>query len=291
METIVLTAFNLFSLITEYFIDHYFPIDYGLRLTSLPTDIFQHLNKYLTPGCIIVLVDVSRFFRNIYKSKLRSDHKDFLAIYSGLHFNRIQRGTNDLKNEVILDAIYSDNINLLRHFKYIGISVKNTFLARESAKYGALNILKHLYLMDKSIVLISGICLNAVKGGHLEMLQWICTTYNGRFKLLDNGRQWNTSIPAAAAKAGYFDIFRWSVENGCPWDDWTIANAARCGNIFILQWLVAKYIKCNGSINSYAWSDLVHREATKGDNVEVLQWINDNKCPWQITRSCRSLTC
>ncbi len=65
------------------------------------------------------------------------------------------------------------------------------------------------------------ICSLAAKGGHLEMLKWARS----------QGCPWNEETSANAARGGHWEVLKWARNQGCPWDAKTCAYAASEGHL------------------------------------------------------------
>ena len=83
-------------------------------------DCFGHMTTFLTVGSMVACTSVSHEFRKIFTHKLLQSNK-----------------TATFNNDVLLDAISSDNVDLLEFFKRIGILISMKSLVSISAAKGA----------------------------------------------------------------------------------------------------------------------------------------------------------
>lgn len=106
------------------------------------------------------------------------------------------------------------------------------------------------------------ICKYAAKYKHMHVLLWA----------RENNFPWDEWTCASAAESGDLTILKWLRKNGCPWDGRACANAARKGHLHVLRWARAQ--------NPPApWSDLTFYWALWSGEIEVLRWLELNKCP------------
>lgn len=111
------------------------------------------------------------------------------------------------------------------------------------------------------------ICTAAVRGGHLEVLQWLrmndCPW--------DEWYRTTNMICTLAAGGGHLKVLQWLRAIGCPWDEFTCRDAAEGGHLKVLQWLRA---------NGCPWCDRTIALAASKGHSEVLWWARANGCDW-----------
>ncbi len=134
----------------------------------------------------------------------------------------------------LLGVIFSDEAKgILRQVcKYFRDVIDQMFKKGNAIYISEITVSKSLWLWSE----VNGcpwdrnrLFIDAVKGGHLEVLQWAHA----------NGCPWNTRTCAYAAENGHLKVLQWAHANGCPWNTRTCAYAAENGHLEVLQWLRA----------------------------------------------------
>lgn len=106
-------------------------------------------------------------------------------------------------------------------------------------------------------------CDGAVRGGHLNVLQWL---FGGK------GFRWHDSTFIRAAEGENLEMIDWLLRNGCPFDENDLCErAARGGHLLVLQ-----YARQWG----FPWNELTCASAAKGGHLETLQWAVQHGCRW-----------
>ena len=113
----------------------------------------------------------------------------------------------------------------------------------------------------------TSIILNAVKGGHFEILK-MCREQ-------DPPIPWDKETCAIAALKGRLDILKWCRKHGCPWTKKTCANAAEVGSLDILQW-------CRQQDPPCPWNKKTCSRAAEKGRLDILKWCRQQvpPCPW-----------
>lgn len=136
--------------------------------------------------------------------------------------------------------------------------------------------------------------VNATKGGHLEILQWLLHTGHplshtlceeaaaiGSVKILewlateaDLSIEPSGMIADTAARAGHKDVVQWIRRRGHSMS-YTILNyAAEGGNLELVQWVH------NELHRPLSWQTC--SAAATGGHVDVLRWLVDNNCKFDV---------
>ena len=134
--------------------------------------------------------------------------------------------------------------------------------------------------------------VNATKGGHLEILQWLLHTGHtlsyrlceeaaaiGSVKILSwlvTEADLPISLVAAdtAARAGHKDVVQWIYRQGFPMSHEILNYAAEGGNLELVQWIRDELHR------PLSW--LTCRGAAAGGHVDVLGWLVDNNCKFDV---------
>jgi hypothetical protein len=145
------------------------------------------------------------------------------------------------------------------------------------------------YLHSKDCPWNTSIFSNVVLHGSFEILQW----------LKSNNCPWDNWFYVNALYARRIDIVKWAYENGCPIDRISLpcALAGEIGDIEFLKWLIERGFRYNYLVLTYAisenhinileymrnyennslWKFDVLYMAVKTDNIEILNWLFENK--------------
>ena len=120
----------------------------------------------------------------------------------------------------------------------------------------------------------------AVKGGQLEMLQWL-----RRLGKSEGQCPWTLQTCIHAADGGHFEVLKWmrqpKLEGQCPWDEETCETAAREGHLHVLQWLRLP----GKSEGQCGWNARTCGLAAGEGHLEVLKWLRlpdkpEGQAPW-----------
>ncbi|SOB74139.1 ankyrin repeat [Cedratvirus lausannensis] len=160
----------------------------------------------------------------------------------------------------------------------------------EAARYGHLEILKWSETANTSPYHWGvNLCYEAIKGGHLHVLQWLVENdypcdelvfsfaiHGDHFHILEwlvkkNVLPLTKNAFNAALFSGGFKYLLWLKENGCPWDEWICVHAVQARNLEFLKWLRE---------NGCPWDEETCAFAAQDGNLEILQWARSNGCPW-----------
>ena len=116
----------------------------------------------------------------------------------------------------------------------------------------------------------------AVKGGHIEMLEWIIANMSPKIWKHERQKRFRCGIVAARnARNDQLHVLQWLQENGYQFNHRAYVQAAACsGSLEVLQYLRKLVPPC-------PWSFQVCNIAVKQGNLEMLQWAISNGCPYQ----------
>jgi hypothetical protein len=109
----------------------------------------------------------------------------------------------------------------------------------------------------------------AVENGHLAVLHW----------LYQRGVRWGLVLDITSTAAGNNDLpmLQWFKEQGIGFGAVAMASAARKGHLAVCQYLHAQ----DGD-----WDYSACEAAAEANNLELLQWLHDNGCPWICADVC-----
>jgi len=230
-------------------------------------------------------------------------------------------------SELIIDSIDETPSNMFYWLSSLNATLcyDDTFsCCKKAANVGNLKIVKSMFLALKQFEFGTGlvhsgdIFVEAVNGGHLNVMQW----------LRDTGCRWNVLACEAAAKKGYFEILKWLHKEGCPWDETTFSGATFANNFEMVKWLhkegcradiycsinvasngnleMLRFLTSNGSLQNktvcgaaaknghleilkwamseaktyrFQWNNTTCANAAYGGHLEVLKWARENGCP------------
>ncbi|CAM9808212.1 unnamed protein product, partial [Sphacelaria rigidula] len=145
----------------------------------------------------------------------------------------------------------------------------------------------------------SSTCAHAARGGHMALLVW-CRAH---------GCPWDEKTCDGAAMNGHLEVLQWCRAHGCRWSNNTWELAVMKGQLSILQWCAvsdfSRRVSCifaSKSLGLLSW--LLANDLTKVDgtitacwsaafwgNLEVLQWLRTEGCPWNESVSLTAATC
>lgn len=155
---------------------------------------------------------------------------------------------------------------------------KPMFLLTRASLNGHLGVLKWLCSRQHwSSSECETVALNALQGGHLEVLRWL------HFQFPIYGWcEWNC---AWAARHGRLEILRWlrspnfHKDKPCPWDHWACTLAAQNGHLEVLKWLRSSTIHPEGPA---PLERMACQRALENKHYEVLKWLRSQTppCPW-----------
>ena len=130
----------------------------------------------------------------------------------------------------------------------------------------------HSETLDNADSMIFG----AVKGGHIEMLEWIKANMPPQIWEHERQKRFRCGIVAARnARNEQLHVLQWLQENGYQFNHRAYVQAAACsGSLEVLQYLRNLVPPC-------PWSFQVCNIAVKQGNLEMLQWAISNGCPFQ----------
>ena len=84
--------------------------------------------------------------------------------------------------------------------------------------------------------------------------------------------QYNYNMAKVAARYGQAELVKWLCgEGGFAMDEMVMWRAAQGGNLELVQWLRAE--GCPWNYDTCTW-------AVEEGHVEVLRWVRENGCPW-----------
>ena len=128
----------------------------------------------------------------------------------------------------------------------------------KAASGGHLDIIK--WLREQGCPMDNTVLINAGKKGHLNILQLA----------LSIGIAFPREVCGEAAYGGQLHILKWLKENELPWvDEWLRLFPQNANYLEALKW--AKSIGYNFQEYNYIKA---------AGNLEALQWLKDNNCPW-----------
>ncbi|KAJ1630237.1 hypothetical protein T492DRAFT_1144702 [Pavlovales sp. CCMP2436] len=167
-------------------------------------------------------------------------------------------------------------------------------LVAEPARDGHIEVVKWLFAQgyDCGDAWHTGqVCRAAAKGGHLEVLQLLCS----------RGVRWDnkgSGVCAAAAGYGRLDVLKWAHAAGCPWDGAVSGAAALHGHLELLQWAYDEGCPCDERVcaraalkddfKMLAWAHSkgvpctsgVLNAAVLGGNLQIAQWLHARGVTW-----------
>ena len=116
----------------------------------------------------------------------------------------------------------------------------------------------------------------AVKGGHIEMLEWIKANMSPKIWKHERQKRFRCGIVAARnARNDQLHVLQWLQENGYQFNHRAYIQAAACsGSLEVIQYLRNLDPPC-------PWSFQVCNIAVKQGNLEMLQWAISNGCPYK----------
>ena len=145
-----------------------------------------------------------------------------------------------------------------------------------SALGNQLNVI--LWMLDnyhpETIENADSMIFGAVKGGHIEMLEWIKANMSPQIWEHERQKRFRCGIVAARnARNEQLHVLQWLQENGYQFNHRAYVQAAACsGSLEVLQYLRNLVPPC-------PWSFQVCNIAVKQGNLEMLQWAILNGCP------------
>ena len=113
--------------------------------------------------------------------------------------------------------------------------------------------------------------------------------------------EWDTFIPACAAKYNRLNILKYVHRHGCPWDTVTMQKAAANGKLDCLAYAhengcpwditTTRYAAANGKLDCLAyahengcpWDITTTKHAAANGKLDCLAYAHENGCPWAIT--------
>lgn len=115
-------------------------------------------------------------------------------------------------------------------------------------------------------------------GGHMLCAE---VAHYGNLDLLKHLRKrkcpWNHLTCEQAAIAGNIEVLRWALDNGCPRRSKHLCTvAARSGQIEVLAMLRGDQ-RYASEFTMNVWTFI---ETAEAGNIEVLEWLRANGCPW-----------
>jgi len=137
-----------------------------------------------------------------------------------------------------------------------------------AAAGASLETLKWMREKKKSSRWNAGVCHEAAKYGHLEVLQWLAR---------ENRLPVNEMTSRCAAEGGHLELLQWLRKYGCPWDQWTCEGAAKGGHLKVLRWARA---------NGCPWNHWAANFAAMEGHVEVLAWLDEQQAPADLNQVC-----
>lgn len=137
-------------------------------------------------------------------------------------------------------------------------------LANIAARYGHAEMLE--WAIKKGFRLDLAAAMRSYNDGP-EVLRWLKNNY--KFVAADFG----IDTCQAAARCGSVEWMEWLVANGCLVDESVFAAAAGDGHFDLM-----KHMRANA--NTYPWDHTTFESAACFGNVEILQWLQDQGCPW-----------
>lgn len=153
------------------------------------------------------------------------------------------------------------------------ITLNTLYLA---GQYGRYDMISWLLSNHRPIIKdYDSIMLGAADGGFLGIVKWMDSNISNM----------NPIILAKAAEKGHFDIVKWLYDNGYKTIKTAYKNAAKNNHFDILKWIYHKDISrmtlTEETINLL--DEEVLCEAVKSGNLEMVKWLRDNDCPWNIS--------
>jgi Ankyrin repeats (3 copies) len=122
--------------------------------------------------------------------------------------------------------------------------------------------------------------------------------------LRSQGCPWSSQHLDAAASSGHFELVRWCYEHGCPWSASMPWYAAESGNVELMAWVLQlpgtdlrdsghtamSAAASQGHMDmcqylyslQWPWNKSSTRQAALGGHIDVLRWLIDNGCAWDL---------
>jgi hypothetical protein len=157
----------------------------------------------------------------------------------------------------------------------------------------------------------------ALATAHEVGMQYTATTKYGAARcnklaevqhLRSQGCPWHPKMLEHAAKRGHFGLLRWCHEHGCPWDTKSAPeHAVLSCNVELMAWVlqqpgavVTDRLMSRAAFEGCAamcqylhsrecpWSKFATYQAANAGHVDVLTWLINNGCPWDIYNLCNA---
>lgn len=272
------------------------------NLSLLPRDLILVISSLLDPPSRTTLYFISTSYRFLSDGISKKKELCCSAAEYG-HLSILSWGRDVLapwNKEVCYAAARYDRLECLKWLTKNGCDV-DCAIVIHAIRGGSIPVVewikyKHCHYMER-FSSGSGLCTEAAKNGHLEMIEWLIS---------ECGQSCDARIPDAAARYGYLEILKWCRKNQVPIDrNWIVECAAEGGHVHVLEYLL-KDDHCNhsilifdcaamkGHLNIMEWymNFLKERElgvikhmrvcsaAASNGHLEVLQWCHNNGFPW-----------
>ncbi len=113
----------------------------------------------------------------------------------------------------------------------------------------------------------SGICYNAAKKGHFELL----------VQLNKRGCPWDNWVCTFAAKRGDFKMLKYAHENGCPWNSMVCIHAAYRNDLDMLKYALNCGCPYSEEVRYYVknYNEKVNSNEAKSSHRAMFQFVLD----------------
>jgi hypothetical protein len=201
---------------------------------------------------------------------------------------------------VTLGAVLSGSLPRLRWFVDQLHAPLHSDLTSNAAKFGQMEILAWLHSRGCRITLNT--MIGAVQCVTPQHRQWQMIEYLH----IVHGCPWHENLCRAAARVGNFKILKQLRAHGCPWDSQTVAAyAAETCDLDMFRWLLQQPDVVFDAYTMAIAAGVGHLEpvqfllaegclmdskvlpmAVKGCHIEIVHWLHEHGCPWDIELSC-----
>jgi hypothetical protein len=120
--------------------------------------------------------------------------------------------------------------------------------------------------------LVYVLSVNAAKGGHLHVLNWLLAKYDSYKKAI-----WHPQVCVLAAQYGYVEVLQWAISNGCNWSKYDCCKAAiEYKRLKVLIWMKFQAPSYSHYDSKYWYGDNylgIFSSSRCYSDGDVLQWL------------------
>ena len=221
----------------------------------------------------------------------------------------------ELVSDVCIAAAGGGHVHVLEWlFKNIRKATIQPEMATKAARNGQLDVLIWMLKLDTTESNYVNVCSAAARGGHLLILLWARMYYfpwshgtcaeaagGGHLDIIkwlrEQGCPMDDSVLINAGKEGHLHILEWALDIGIIFTREVCRAAASRGQLHVLKWIkenklpwaakwLDKYPQNANYLEAMKWAKTLgyvfkeHNYITAAENLEALQWLKDNNCPW-----------